>query len=182
MLKGCKMTYISGLFSLISWQTKLCAFVLILAFAFVWHKTEVKIAVNTAIAEVNEKNLKDVIRLSKKAQDASKDLSNRINSIEKEKNAKIESTNRKYTALLGSLSNRPNRPSEGDHPGNPSDSKGEEGTTAVRLYKPDAEFLARFSRDSSELQIELNSCYKQYDSVKEVIDKFRKDNNPSEKP
>jgi len=166
----------------IGWQTKLAILAFVFFSAFTWHKAQVQIAVERTIAEANERNLKDIIRLTKKASEVSNDLKNKVEVIQKEKNAEIKDTNRKYNALLNSLSYRTDRSSKGSNPGNPPDAKSEEGVTGVRLYRSDAEFLARFARDTAELQIELNSCYKQYDSVKESIDKFRKDNNPSEKP
>jgi hypothetical protein len=75
---------------------------------------------------------------------------------------KIADTNR---ILLGSLRNRPDRPTT--ESGAVSGAAGAcSGATGAQLAKGDAEFLAGYSADAASLKAALDQCVKQYESLR----------------
>ena len=82
-----------------------------------------------------------------------------------ETNAQISKLNTSLATAIAGLSNRPARPDSGSVPGAASDGKGQPGCTGAGLYKDDGQFLARYARDTAELQLRLKACYAQYDDL-----------------
>jgi hypothetical protein len=75
---------------------------------------------------------------------------------------KIADTNR---ILLGSLRNRPDRPTT--ESGAVSGAAGAcSGATGAQLAKGDAEFLAGYSADAASLKAALDQCVKQYETLR----------------
>lgn len=173
------MKALLGIFA--NWQVKIAIVLLVLGSLFAWHKYEVKVAVNEAVTTLNDQYSKETFRLKDKANTDSINLRNTVETIRKEKKNELEIANRRYSDLLSSVSNRPDRPSSSSISGSTSNGTAQEGATGLQLSRSDGEFLIRFARDTSELQTELKSCLKQYNEVKIKLDQFRIENTPKTK-
>ncbi len=159
------------------WQVKLILVLAIISGVYIWHRSEVKIAVNTAVTEIENAYSKEKLKLLEKANDETIALRDRTDKIIKDKDVKIKTLDTRVANLTLSLQNRPERPaSNGSNTGITSNAKSPEGATGLQLYRADGEFLAWFSGQTSKLQVELNTCYNQYDEVKKSLDDFRKNN------
>lgn len=159
------------------WQIKLILVLAIISGVYIWHRSEVKIAVNTAVTEIENAYSKEKLKLLEKANDETIALRDRTDKIIKDKDVKIKTLDTRVANLTLSLQNRPERPaSNGSDTGSTSHAKSPEGATGLQLYRTDGEFLAWFSGQTSKLQVELNTCYAGYDEVKKSLDDFRKNN------
>lgn len=163
------------------WKVKLTALAIVIFGAFFWHVSEVKVAVNQAVTQVETQYKQEIFKLNERASTASADLKRQSEQNLKEKKRELEIANSKYNALLDSVRNRPDRPSGSDLPGNPGDSESTEGATGMQLYRSDAVLLSWFADQTSQLQINLNACYKDYDAVKQKLEEFRAANSPKTK-
>lgn len=159
------------------WQIKIAIVLLVVGSLFAWHKIVVHKAVNDAVFAIEQEQAREIFKLKNRANEATIVLRNETDKNAKAKDEKIKSLNTKYDIMVNSLSDRPSRPSTSDLPGNPSTSESSTGATGMSLYRTDAGVLAGFARDASRLQAELKYCYVQYDSVKESLDKFKKENS-----
>lgn len=90
------------------------------------------------------------------------------NRTRKLKDHEIREANARNTALLNSLRERPERPTNG---GVSTDTGACVAATGAQLARGDGEFLARYAADAARLQAELNACAKQYDEVKKLLNK-----------
>ena len=152
---------------------------LVLSSLFFWHQYEVKTAVVEATNAVELQYAKEKFKLIDRAQSETFALRDQVDAITKDKNVKVQALNARVATLTRSLSERPERPaSNGSVPGSTSNAEGTEGATGLRLYRPDSIFLTRLSGETAELQTELKACYRQYDEVKDKLDKFKRDNIP----
>jgi hypothetical protein len=77
--------------------------------------------------------------------------------IRKDKDAQIKVINNQLVDAISELRKRTSRTSE------TSNGQGCNGST---LYAEDAEFLIREASRADEIRVSLDSCYKQYDSIK----------------
>lgn len=77
--------------------------------------------------------------------------------IRKAKDAQINAINNQLADALVSLRNRASRTAE---TGN------EQNCNGTRLFAEDAEFLIREASRADQIRVALDSCYKQYDSLK----------------
>lgn len=112
----------------------------------------------------------EILQLKKKS--AEKELEQKLTKTKEENDAKLKSLNLRVGVLLGSLSNRPERPStSGDTP-SPTTAESPTGTTGQGLYKADGEFLTRYSADTETLKLALIQCYSDYQAVKQSIESF----------
>ena len=169
----------------LDWKVKLGILAFVILSAFVWHKVQVKEAVDNATTVATIETRQRVqnyyeTRIKKAKEDADKaqsDLKASFDTQTKEKDAKYKTLDSKYRTLLGSVSNRPNRPeSTSSKYGLTLPSRNEESTLYVdgsRLYQADARFLAGYAVRTEGLKIELQSCYAQYDAAKKAIDDFQ---------
>ena len=152
---------------------------LVLSSLFFWHQYEVKTAVVEATNTVELQYAKEKFKLIDRAQAETFALRDQVDAITKDKNVKVQALNARVATLTRSLSERPERPaSNGSVPGSTSNAESTEGATGLRLYRPDSIFLTRLSGETAELQTELKACYRQYDEVKDKLDKFKRDNTP----
>ncbi len=163
-----------------NWQFKLVLIISIILAAYIWHKAEIKIAVNTAVvkveADIREQSAKENIRLSDKALTAQTNLQDKFNKLQKDNNREISNLRSRVLDLTNSLSNRPNRPDESTIPNSTRNTESRSGATGSQLYRQDAIFLAGEASGAEEIRLELLSCYKKYDKVKDTLDKFKRDN------
>jgi hypothetical protein len=77
--------------------------------------------------------------------------------IRKDKDAQIKVINNQLVNAVSELRKRPSRATE------TSNGKGCNGAS---LYAEDSEFLVREAARADEIRIALQSCYKQYESIK----------------
>lgn len=89
--------------------------------------------------------------------------------LRREKDAEIRDINARTTALANSLRDRPERPAkDGSLSGVAGTSENTEWCTGARLYRDYAEAFAREATRAAELQVELKTCYKNYESVRRL--------------
>lgn len=156
-----------------SWQTKIIAIVLVLTSLFVWHKYEVSKAITKTVAEqtaIYEKQVKDLTLKSLKTE---LELKTQVAAIKGDKDAQIKNLDGKYRIAIDSLRQRQERSSSSNSTGNSSNAESTKGATGAGLYREDAEFLIRFSRDTEELKTQLKACYAQYDTIYEQLNNYK---------
>ena len=152
---------------------------LVLSSLFFWHQYEVKTAVVKATNAIELQYAREKFKLIDRAQSETFALRDQVDIITKDKNVKVQALNARVATLTRSLSERPERPaSNGSVSGSTGNAESTEGATGLRLYRPDSIFLTRLSGETAELQTELKACYRQYDEVKDKLDKFKRDNTP----
>lgn len=156
------------------WQVKLVLVAALIFGAWVWHKSEIKIAVSAAEQRLELQYAKEIFKLKDKANEESIALKNRIESQRKTTDAKLKDADARYNDLLAWLSAQSgNSTSNNGVSNNPSNAESTRGTYFGGLYTEDAIALAESSRSAERLKIELLACYKQYDEVKDTLDNFR---------
>lgn len=155
-------------------QTKIIAMALIVVSLFVWHKYEVNEAIIKTIAEQTAIHVEQVNQLKLKSLETQSKLYSQVSEMEYKKNAEIKSIDAKYRTAIDSLRQREERSPTSNSTGNPNNPESTKGATGAGLYREDAEFLIRFSRDAEELKTQLKMCYAQYDSVYEQLNNYRK--------
>lgn len=77
--------------------------------------------------------------------------------IRKEKDAQIQAINDQLVNAISELRKRPSRTEQASNGSN---------CNGTGLYAEDAEFLIREASRADQIRIALQSCYKQYDSIK----------------
>ena len=77
--------------------------------------------------------------------------------IRTEKDAQIKAINDQLVNAISELRKRPSRTAE---------SSNGQSCNGTGLYAEDAEFLIREASRADTIRVALNSCYKQYDSIK----------------
>lgn len=169
---------IKGLFG---WKLYLSIALIALASFIIWHNSAISEAKETARQEVIAEYTIKLDKANQIVQDtinqSTIELRNKTSEIEKEKRDEILNLNRKYNATIAGLWERITRQEGNSNSRNTSDSESTAACNGTQLYREDAEFLAREARLADEIRIELASCYKQYDSVKEELDSLRLDYN-----
>lgn len=158
------------------WKVKLVILSIVLISLFAWHKVEVNKAVTEAVTEIQLNLAKENFRLKERSLNSQIALQESFDNIQKDKDAKIKNLNARVASLTRSLQERPNRP---DSSGVSNDSRVEEskpGSTGVGLYREDSEFLLGEAARAEMIKEELQTCYKSYDTAKEVLDRYKKEN------
>lgn len=159
------------------WQTKLVILIIVLVSLFSYHKVLVHKAVTQAVTEIELNLAKENFKLKERSLNSQIALQESFDNIQKDKDAKIKNLNARVASLTRSLQERPNRP---DSSGISNDSGVEEskpGSTGVGLYREDSEFLLGEAARAEMIKEELLTCYKSYDSAKEALDKYKKENS-----
>lgn len=146
-----------------------------------WHTTQVELKVQQAEAnvrfELTQQYNKRTIELKDLSVKAQTELQNTVTKQQKEHHDKVHSLTLRIDDLSNSLSHRPGRPSStSDISISPSNGTCTAGCTGQGLFKDDAKFLGWFAGQTEELKEGLLQCYRQYDTVKGTLDKFRVDN------
>jgi hypothetical protein len=101
------------------------------------------------------------MRLAREKEQALQQGANNLREEKDRELKKVADTNR---ILLGSLRNRPERPTEGSTVS--STASACSAATGAQLAKGDAEFLAGYSADAASLKAALDQCVKQYESLR----------------
>lgn len=151
----------------------------LLASLYGTYKYKVHVAVKEAVQVVqlqhNATLFKQKELLLEEKQVAETKLQDDFNKRKGEQDAKVKTLTVDRDNLLISLRNRPQRPtSVSGNTQSTSATAGITGATGQELFKPDAEFLARFATDTETLKLGLLQCYSDYNSVKEAVESFNK--------
>ena len=163
---------------LTGWQTKLIIVVIVLVSLFAWHKVQVHKAVVAAITEVELNLAKENFRLKERSLNAQIELQQSFDNIQKEKDAKIKNLNARVASLTRILQERPSRPEPSRVPDNSGVEEIRQGSTGAGLYREDSQFLLGEATRAELIKEELLGCYKSYDTAKEVLDKYKRENTP----
>ena len=153
----------------------------VIAGLFFWHTTQVNLKVqqaeSTVRLEMTQQYNKRTTELKDSAVKVQTELQSTVTTQQKEHNAKVHNLNLRVADLSNSLSNRPSRPpSDGSIPDSTSNGACTTRCNGQGLYQDDAKFLGWYAGQAEELKVNLVMCYKQYDTVKETLDKFKVDN------
>jgi type II secretory pathway pseudopilin PulG len=141
---------------------------------FLTHVWQVNKAVDKAVSEQVVIYNKKIQELQIKSLKAESELKDKVQAIKGEKDAQIKAIDRKYSTTIASLRSRPERSTTSNSTSSTCNAESTKGATGKELYRNDAEFLIRFARDTEELKLSLQSCYQQYDTVKDQLDSYRK--------
>ena len=146
-----------------------------------WHTTDVKLKVSQAESavrlEMTQQYNKRTTELNDESVKVQTELQTQVHTQQKEHNAKVHNLNLRIAALSNSLSNRPLRPaSTGSIPDSSNTGACTAGCNGQGLYQDDARFLGWYAGQAEELKEGLIQCYRQYDTVKDTLDKFKVDN------
>ena len=160
------------------WQVKLVLVLALLFGAYTWHRAEVKIAVKEAVAKIEAESAKENFRLKERSLNAQIELQQSFDNIQKDKDAKIKNLNARVASLTRSLQERPSRPESSGVPDNSRVEEVRQGSTGTGLYREDSEFLSREAARAELIKEELLGCYKSYDTAKETLDKYKRENTP----
>lgn len=177
------MNILRNLFvSLSSFKVEAFILVVVTSVFFSWHFISLNKAVERTRYETTTKVetiYKEKIRILKIDSDKTeKELRDTITAQQKEKDEKLKMADTKYRNLLNSVRNRPERPISGSNLSNSTGNQKSTGYVAAdRLYRDDAKVAIWFAARTEGLKIELQQCYKQYDEVKDKLDKFKQDNS-----
>lgn len=149
----------------------------------IWHTTYVDQKVHQAESavrlEITQQYNKRTTELNDESTKVQTELQTKVHNQQKEHRDKVHNLNLRINDLSDSLSNRPGRPtSTSDISISPSNGTCTSGCTGQGLFKDDAKFLGWYAGQAEELKEGLLQCYRQYDTVKETLDKFKVDNSP----
>ena len=159
-------------------KVKLLILAIALISLFAWHKVLVHEAVTEAVAEVELNISKENFRLKERSLNAQIELQQSFDNIQKDKDAKIKNLNARVASLTRSLQERPSRPESSGVPDNSRVEESSRYVAADRLYRDDAAVAIWFATRTEGLKIELQTCYKSYDTAKATLDKYKKENAP----
>jgi len=161
---------------LLDWKVKLAIILVVLTGLFAYHKVIVHEAVATAVAEIHIQQSKENIKLRERSLNTQIALQESFDKIQKDKNDKIKSLNSRVATLTASLQSRPSRTESSGVSDNPGTQEVRQGATGAQLYREDGVVLAREAARAELIKEELLACYKSYDTAKETLDKFKRDN------
>ena len=160
------------------WKVKLVILSIVLISLFAWHKVEVNKAVTEAVTEIQLNLAKENFRLKERSLNSQIALQESFDNIQKDKDAKIKNLNARVASLTRSLQERPSRPEPSGVPDNSRVEESSRYVAADRLYRDDAAVAIWFATRTEGLKIELQTCYKSYDTAKAALDKYKKENAP----
>ena len=88
--------------------------------------------------------------------------------LRREKDRETRELAARNTALVNSLRDRNERPTQGDTVSGTT-GVGSSGCTGKELYRPDSEFLVRLAGEADELRFALKQCYSQYNAARQKV-------------
>ena len=168
---GAVISFFSG------WQAKLVIVIIILASLFTYHRIEVNKAVNQATTELKLQYAKEVFRQVEIAKDESIKLKLQKEKADAEYKKNLAAADAKYKSLADWVSHLPKYSSRGDNPGDSRDAETRSEDVVGELRRKHAEELARYSLRAETVRLGLISCYTNYDSIKQSLDKLRLENS-----
>ena len=169
------------MFDLTTLPYKLVGAAAIVLGILIWHTTYVDQKVHQAESavrlEITQQYNKRTNELKDESTKVQTELQAKVTNQQKDHRDKVHSLSLRIDDLSDSLSNRPERPtSTSDISISPSNGTCTAGCTGQGLYQDDAKFLGWFAGQTEELKEGLVQCYRQYDTVKDTLDKFKVDN------
>lgn len=171
------MKFVSDLLgSILTWKLYLSLAIIFSALFYFWHDSKVHQMKEGFAIELKVKLDEQKQELTLKAKEVSKEIKNEITSIDSTKQNKIKDINKYSAGILNGLQQRPSRANQSDYSRDSCNAESPKASTGRELSREDAEFLTREATRADQLRLELDSCYKQYDLIKESIDKFREEN------
>jgi hypothetical protein len=157
---------------------KIVVIISILAGLFLVHTWQVNTAVDKAVATQQVKYDKLAQELNARSLRFECNIRDDTTAILKEKDAKIKDITRQYSTALASLqhySTSANSTSTASNiTSDSSNAKSTRGTTSEGLFADHAQISLGVAKDAEELKQHLNACYRQYDTVKQQLDNYRK--------
>lgn len=98
------------------------------------------------------------------AREREQDWNAQVAKLTKAKNDEIKTSNARLQSVIDGLRNRPERVTT-DASGMPKTAAACTGQTGASLARGDGEFLARFAYDAKKLNIALDKCESQYNTI-----------------
>lgn len=162
-------------------MNKIAVYIVCIAIAvfglFYLHNKQVDKAVNAAYTQMENESNKRLLTLMKKADAESIELKAKIKEQQDEKQIAIDDINKRHAAIIAGLRNRPERPtSQGNYTASTGNAESTAGAYPAELFREDAEDFAAIGKAADELKIYLLQCYRQYDEVKDSVEKFNQEN------
>lgn len=149
------------------------AFSVLIGGATFWYNKHIDSVVLKAQTEIADKYNNSLVILQKKVDLKTVELKETIKEMDDAKNIEINANSKHYESVILSLRERTERPtSQSNNNPNAGNAEGPKGAYPAELFREDAEAFANFGKDAEQLRINLLSCYKQYDEVKEANDKL----------
>ena len=151
--------------------------VLAVAGTYYWHAGKVQEAENQIRVELAQTAKRQIDQLTINALRVESELKDQIRKVEDDKQIQKAIDADRINDLVASLRNRPERrTSESNLPGDSCNCEATAGSTGAGLYKEDGIFLIGEAARAESVKVELLACYRQYDEVKSVMDKFKENN------
>lgn len=142
---------------------------------FYLHKHQVDKAVTAAYAQVENEHNKRLIALMNKADAESLVLKATIKEQQNETKTAIADINKRYSIVIAGLQQRPERPTgKSDNTSSTGTTESTVGAYPAELFREDSQDIAAVGKAADELKEYLLQCYKQYDEVKDAIERFNK--------
>lgn len=125
------------------------------------------------IATIQKFHVKQLAEMQEVALSAEKEFREKergyvasLTAAQEQRNAEITRINRKHTAVVNSLRNRPERADSNSNSQMPSTPAACIGSTGAELARGDAEFLAGYAADAARLEAALNQCEAAYNALR----------------
>lgn len=145
---------------------------------FYLHNKQVDKAVDAVYTQMENESNKRLLSLLNKADAESLELKDKIKEQQNETQITIAGINKRHAAIVAGLQQRPDRPtSQSNYSSSAGNAESTAGAYPAELFREDAEDFAAVGKAADELKVYLLQCYRQYDEVKDAIQKFTQDNN-----
>jgi hypothetical protein len=156
-----------------------------LTYAYTWHHAKVESEVNLAIERttnsIKAQEQLQTIKLLDRQYEINSNISSNHAEIQRKYKQEIASLNDKYYSAITGLRIRAQRDSKGTFGTNEitsnqrtSFAEAPRGCYPSELYREDAELAINIAREAEVIRLELLSCYKHYDNLKDSVDKLLK--------
>ena len=116
------------------------------------------------IATIRANTAKQAEMQEQAARDREAQFTDKLAKVQERRNAEVADINRKHTAVVTSLRQRPERISVTYQV--PGASTACVGTTGAELARGDAEFLAGYAADAAKLEAALSQCEAAYNELR----------------
>lgn len=153
---------------------KIVIIISLITAVFLTHNWQVNKAVNKAVAEQVAIYNKKIQELEIKSLKAESELKDKVQSIKGEKDAQIKAIDRKYNTTIASLRSRPERSTSSNPTTSTCNAESPQGATDEGLFGRHAEISLGIARDAEKLKEYLNSCYSQYNAVRDQLIQYAK--------
>lgn len=125
------------------------------------------------IATIQANHAKTLEKIQEAADEAEREYRGKEQSLitaaakaQEKRNVEVADINRRYTTLVRSMRNRPERANSNSNGEMPGATPACIGTTGAELARGDAEFLAGYAADAAKLESELNKCEAAYNALR----------------